>query len=114
MSSTNLSEQYSSFVTQTGKGQEFHFAANLSGIHNEDGTVEFNDSGLVIITFNSIEDFAKHYILGEKTAHLESYYVADRQDDGSLTFFCATYNDADLAIESDGDNIFTKPVTVLS
>ncbi|APD92080.1 MAG: hypothetical protein CBC55_02215 [Gammaproteobacteria bacterium TMED95] len=114
MSSINLSEQYNAFISQTAKGQEFHFAANLSGRYNQDGTVEFNDSGLVLSTFNSIEDFASHHILGQKTPHLESYYVADRQDDGDIIFFGAAYNDAELDLDSDGTNIFTKPVKLLS
>jgi len=63
--------------------------------------------------FTSIADFALYFIDQDKSVkHKQSTYVADRDDEGVISFLGATYEDEALILDDDGDAIYTQFETI--
>ncbi|MBO1897545.1 hypothetical protein HNW13_017550 [Shewanella sp. BF02_Schw] len=76
-------------------------------IHEDDGTVMFNDGGQQYLEFENIRDFAEHHFLNASVKHSASYYVGDRNDDGTIDWHDQPY-DINEIDNDEGDCVYTK------
>lgn len=108
-----MSKRAQDFVRDNPAGSDFVFRADRTGSHYEDGTVYYNYQGLVNYTFDNIFDAARYLIdSASDVPHYRSDAVGNRLDDGSISFWSASYSDDELDLDDDGGTVYTKPERV--
>jgi hypothetical protein len=97
------------FTKSTPRGAGFAFWGNLTGNHNIDGSVSYNEEGCTDYLFDTFEDFITFYFHRKEVIALLSHYVGSRDDAGEITWSNEPYS-LELIEDEDGGDVYTKPV----